>query len=97
MNDEALTAFQDLKLKKSYRYIVYKLSADMTEIVVEKTVEKSTYDEFAASLPKDECRYCVYDFEYEAGNGGEGMRNKILFYVWYVGLPFVISLCILNC
>lgn len=59
------------------------MSDDNKEIVVEKTVESSTYDEFATSLPKDSCRYCVYDFEYES-SAGEGLRNKILFYVWWV-------------
>jgi cofilin len=62
---------------------VYKLSDDLTEVNVEACVETATYDEFAASLPKDECRYCVYDFEYES-DGGAGTRNKILFYVWLV-------------
>lgn len=59
--------------------------------MVEKTVESGDYDSFIDALPTDECRYAVYDFEYNTG--GEGKRNKILFYVWYVYNsfhPFVI-------
>ncbi|KAJ3285805.1 cofilin [Borealophlyctis nickersoniae] len=80
VNDAAVEAFQELKLKKKYRYIVYKMSDDMKEIVVEKTVEGADYDDFVKSLPPNECRYCVYDFQYDTS--GEGQRNKILFYVW---------------
>ncbi len=85
VKDEAVSAFQDLKLKKKYRYISYKITADNKEIEVEKSVESSDYDGFVASLPANECRYCVYDFQYEAA-GGEGTRNKILFYTWSVSL-----------
>jgi cofilin len=41
---------------------------------------ETTYDEFVAMLPADDCRYVVYDFEWTAE--GEGQRNKILFISW---------------
>lgn len=52
-----------------------------TEIVVAKTSDSKSYDDFTALLPENECRYAVYDFEYEKA-GGEGMRNKICFIHW---------------
>lgn len=94
MNDDCLLAYQDLKLKKKYKYVVYKLSDNHKSIEVEKAVEASSggdkentnsaadgddYDSFIAQLPRDDCRYAVYDFEYDAG---EGPRNKICFYAW---------------
>jgi cofilin len=69
-----------LKLKKKYKFIIFKISDDNKEIVVEKTQESGTYDDFVGSLPMDGCRYCVYDFQYDTA--GEGTRNKILFYTW---------------
>jgi len=78
--NDAIEAFQDLKLRKKYRFIVYKMNDAMTEIIVEKTVADAQYDDFVKSLPAAECRYCVYDFQYDTS--GEGVRNKILFYVW---------------
>ena len=87
-------AFQDLKLKKKYKFIIFKMSDDNKEIVVEKTVESAKYDDFVASLPAEGCRYCVYDFQYDTA--GEGTRNKILFYTWYFisthdqGLPILL-------
>lgn len=53
----------------------------MTEIILESTSTNSDYDDFVAALPENECRYCVYDFQYDAA-GDAGIRNKILFYVW---------------
>ena len=69
-----------MKLKKKYKFIVYKLNGDNSSVVVEKAAETATYDEFVASLPKGECRYAVFDFEYE--KPGEGQRNKICFFAW---------------
>ncbi|KAI8822049.1 uncharacterized protein EV422DRAFT_414700 [Fimicolochytrium jonesii] len=80
VQDTAVEAFQDLKLKKKYRFIIFKINDTNTEIGVEKTVETGDYDSFVGSLPPDQCRYCVYDFQYDTA--GEGTRNKILFYVW---------------
>ncbi|KAJ3061808.1 cofilin, partial [Quaeritorhiza haematococci] len=80
VRDAAVEAFQDLKLKKRYRYIVYKITDDFKEITTERMVENSEYNDFVASLPANECRYCVYDFEYEVP--GEGPRNKIVFIFW---------------
>jgi cofilin len=80
VNDAVVEAFQDLKLKKKYKFIVFKMSDDCKEIVVEKTVESGSYDDFVGSLPAEGCRYCVFDFQYETD--GEGTRNKILFYTW---------------
>ena len=80
VNDSAVTHFTDLKLKHKYRFVIFSLSTDFKEINVESTGEADKdYNEFITSLPKNECRYCVYDFEYDVQ---DGKRNKILFYVW---------------
>lgn len=91
VHDQCIEAFNDLKLKKKYQYVIYKLSDDMNQVEVEKTAPaaankaeaEADYKAFVASLPKDQCRYAVYDFYYETA--GEGERNKILFYTWFVG------------
>ena len=68
-------------MKKKFTYIVYKMNDEATEIVVEKAVENSDYDNFVKELPKDSCRYAVFDFAYETKGEGQG-RNKILFFFW---------------
>jgi len=79
VHSDCVTIFQDLKLKKKYRYIIFNLSKDLTEIVVEKTGTES-YEEFLEILPEDECRWAIYDFEFEKEDGGR--RNKITFLSW---------------
>ncbi|KAG0350515.1 cofilin, partial [Gamsiella multidivaricata] len=74
-----LEAFQQLKLGKKLKYIVYKLSDDQKSIVVEKQAETATYDEFLKHLPENDCRWAVYDFDYSTADGD---RNKIVFYTW---------------
>ncbi|KAG0666937.1 cofilin [Rhodotorula mucilaginosa] len=79
VNSQCLDSFQELKLGKKTKYIVFKLSADNTQIEVEKTSPSASYDDFLNDLPPNSPRYAVYDFEYEKDGG---KRNKICFYAW---------------
>ncbi|KAG1299936.1 hypothetical protein G6F66_000410 [Rhizopus arrhizus] len=65
-NPECLQKYQELKLGKTLK--------------LTKNQKIITYDEFLASLPENEPRYAVYDFDYEKSEGGQ--RNKIVFYSW---------------
>jgi len=75
-----MDTFQLLKLGKKIKYIIFNLSKDNAEIVVEKTSSSQSYEDFLSDLPEAECRWAVYDFEYEREEGGK--RNKICFYSW---------------
>ncbi|CAH2350756.1 cofilin [[Candida] railenensis] len=79
--DESLSAFNDLKLGKKHKFIIYTLNDKKTDIVVEKTSNEADYDTFLEEFPENECKYAIYDFEYELG-GGEGKRSKIVFFTW---------------
>lgn len=79
--DESLAAFNELKLGKKYKFVIYALNDKKTEIVVEETSTSDDYDAFLEKLPENECKYAIYDFEYELG-GGEGKRSKIVFFTW---------------
>ncbi|KIY73841.1 actin depolymerizing factor [Cylindrobasidium torrendii FP15055 ss-10] len=80
VSPKCLEEFQTLKLGKKTKYIIYRINNEKTEIVVEKTSDSASYDEFIADLPETECRWAVYDFEFE--KEGEGKRNKICFFMW---------------
>ena len=80
VNDKCLEAYQALKLKKTHKYIIFTLSKDLTEIVVETSSDSTSYDDFIADLPEAECRWAVYDFEFEKEEGGK--RNKLTFVSW---------------
>lgn len=92
LHPDCVTAFNELKLGKDSKYIIYKLSDDDKEIVVEEKSSEPDWEVFRKTLvnakTKDKRgnegigpRYAVYDFEYELG-GGEGKRNKITFIAW---------------
>lgn len=82
MNQACISQFQELKLKKKNKYIIYTISKDL-EIVILKESSSNNYDDLISELPPTECRYAIYDFEYELP-GGEGKRNKICFFSWSV-------------
>jgi len=73
-------AFQELKLGKTTKFIIFKINDDKTAIVVSKVSNDTDYDSFLEELPDEDCRYAVYDFDYTKGD--EGKRNKICFYAW---------------
>jgi len=89
---ECISTFNELKLGKSIAYIIYKISDDWKEIVVEETSTDRDYAAFREKLlnakSKDKRgkegiggRYAVFDVEYEL-ESGEGKRSKITFISW---------------
>ncbi|KAF8349533.1 hypothetical protein F5887DRAFT_946645 [Amanita rubescens] len=79
-SNECLDVFKDLKLGKRHKYIIFNLNNTFTEIVVEKSSSSTDYDEFMSDLPEDQCRWAVYDLEFE--KEGAGKRNKLVFVSW---------------
>jgi len=88
VNDDCLALFQELKLKKKYKYIIFGLNEGKTEIIPLKNSTSVDYEEFLVDLPEKECRWAVYDFEFEKEDAGK--RNKIIFYQWCVSLRVVL-------
>jgi len=80
VHSECLEFYQELKLKKKWKYIIFRVSNDKTEIVKYKESTSQDYDDFLADLPEAECRWAVYDLEFQKEEGG--VRNKIVFYHW---------------
>jgi len=92
ISPECISKFNELKLNKKIKYIVYKLSDDYKEIVVEETSEDGDWEAFREKLINAQSksktgkvgkgpRYAVYDFNYELASG-EGSRSKITFIAW---------------
>ncbi|KAI9800441.1 MAG: cofilin [Piccolia ochrophora] len=90
---ECVSSFNELKLGKGViKYIIYKLSDDKKEVVVEETSQEADWDVFREKLINAKAtdkrgnegpgpRYAVYDFHYEL-ESGEGKRSKITFIAW---------------
>ncbi|XP_071689773.1 actin-depolymerizing factor 2-like isoform X3 [Rutidosis leptorrhynchoides] len=57
VHDECKLKFMELKAKRTFRFIIYKIEEKQKQVIVEKLGEPvETYDAFAACLPADECR-----------------------------------------
>ena len=81
IDDTAISTFNELKLGHTYRYIIFRVSDDNTKIIVDKTGAPTTcFAEFVSELPRDECRYAVFDLAYTSEDGSD--RNKLVFILW---------------
>ncbi|KAG9236122.1 putative cofilin [Amylocarpus encephaloides] len=93
ISPECITKFNDLKLNKKLKFILYKLTDDYKEVVVEEASEDGDWETFRGKLIAAESknmktgkvtkgpRYAVYDFNYDLASG-EGSRSKICFIAW---------------
>ncbi|XP_010533658.1 PREDICTED: actin-depolymerizing factor 8-like [Tarenaya hassleriana] len=81
VDDECKIRFQELKAKRIYRFIVFKVDEKLQRVTVEKLGGPTeSYDDFASELPQDECRYAVFDYDFTTL---ENMpRSKIFFVAW---------------
>ncbi|PSS09175.1 hypothetical protein M430DRAFT_183722 [Amorphotheca resinae ATCC 22711] len=92
ISPDCVSKFNELKLNKKIKYILYKLTDDYKEIVVEEASEDGDWEHFREKLINSKSknkmgkegkgpRYAVYDFSYELASG-EGTRSKITFIAW---------------
>lgn len=57
VHDDCISEFTALRMKRTHRYLIYKVSEDKTQIVVEHVgARESSFDDFKELMPKDECR-----------------------------------------
>ncbi|RWR91868.1 actin-depolymerizing factor [Cinnamomum micranthum f. kanehirae] len=81
VDDECKLKFLELKSKRNFRYIVFKIEEVAQKIKVEKLGQpEDSYDDFTASLPANECRYAVYDFDFTTDENCQ--KSKIFFIAW---------------
>ncbi|KAM1053793.1 hypothetical protein ACFX2I_001210 [Malus domestica] len=81
VHDECKIKFLELKAKRTYRFIVYKIEEKQNEVIVEKLGQPTdSYEDFSASLPANECRYAVYDFDYVTEENCR--KSRIIFVAW---------------
>jgi len=89
---DCVTKFNELKLNKKIKFIIYKLDDQYKEIVVDEASEDGDWEVFREKLinatAKNKAgkvgkgpRYAVYDFNYDLASG-EGSRSKITFIAW---------------
>ncbi|CAI9771912.1 unnamed protein product [Fraxinus pennsylvanica] len=63
VHDDCKLKFLELKAKRNYRFLVFKIEAQ--QVVVEKLGSPiESYGDFTDSLPPNECHYVVFDFDF---------------------------------
>uniref|UniRef100_A0A2P2LKM9 Uncharacterized protein MANES_08G078500 n=2 Tax=Rhizophora mucronata TaxID=61149 RepID=A0A2P2LKM9_RHIMU len=81
VHDDCKLKFLELKAKRTYRYIIFKIEEKLKQVIVEKMGEPTqSYEDFTASLPADECRYAVYDFDFLTTENVP--KSRIFFIAW---------------
>ncbi|KAG0275144.1 cofilin [Linnemannia exigua] len=80
VHQKCIDTFLELKLQKTHKYIIYKITDDLNSVEVVKTSNEADYDTFLSELPSEDCRWAVYDFAFKTADGGD--RNKIVFFSW---------------
>ncbi|RRT38201.1 hypothetical protein B296_00056106 [Ensete ventricosum] len=81
VDDDCKLKFLELKAKRTYRFIIFKIDEKQKQVMVEKLGEPTLgYEDFAASLPADECRYAIYDFDFVTEENCQ--KSKIIFIAW---------------
>lgn len=92
ISDECIEKYDDLKLNKKYKFIIFKLSDNYKEFEVEEASEESDWEVFRQKLLDAKTkkksggfgpgpRFAIYDFLYNL-QAGEGSRTKIVFLAW---------------
>ena len=80
VSDDCVNKYQELKLGHAYRYVIFKMNSNNTEVVVDQTGgPNEDYNSFKSKLPANDCRYAIYDYEFSIDGG---RRNKITFILW---------------
>ena len=87
VSDECKNSFMEMKWKKVHRYIVFKIDEGSRLVTVDKVGGSAeSYDDLTASLPNDDCRYAVFDFDFVTVDNCR--KSKIFFIAWYVARLF---------
>jgi cofilin len=83
VSEDVVSSFPLFKLKQgefNLRYFIYVIK-DKKEVIIEKRgPPDSTYEDFVAALPPDDCRYGLIDVEFETDDGRP--TSKLVFISW---------------
>jgi len=86
--DEVFEEYKHIKKGKKYRYMVFHI-ADEKRICIDTSGDRDAvyqdYLDYLKNLGADECRYGLYDFEFEhscEGAADKTKRSKLILMIW---------------
>lgn len=57
VDDDVITEFTALRMKRAHRYMIIKISDDKSKIEIDHLgAREATFEEFKELIPKDSCR-----------------------------------------
>ncbi|KAK3732654.1 hypothetical protein RRG08_009335 [Elysia crispata] len=82
--DECMTVFEEVKMKHKWLYIIFRISDDLSHIIVEeKAGHEKTYNDFVMQMKnaeaKKQCRYGVFDVRFLQN---DVPQEKLAFFLW---------------
>eukprot|EP01125_Pyxidicula_operculata_P015494 TRINITY_DN525_c1_g3_i2.p1 TRINITY_DN525_c1_g3~~TRINITY_DN525_c1_g3_i2.p1 ORF type:complete len:139 (+),score=22.69 TRINITY_DN525_c1_g3_i2:174-590(+) len=81
INQSCISEFESFKKDRSTdAFIVFRMNDKLSEVIVDKKGESSTYDDFIKEFQEKNCSYVVRKIKYS--NGSDGDRVKLVFYLW---------------
>jgi cofilin len=70
VSDEVAEEFKQLRMKRKYRFIIFKPSEDKSKVEVEQCGERALdWAAFVEAVPKNNSRWIVYDLEWKEADG----------------------------
>mmetsp|Transcript_25389 Transcript_25389/g.26450 ORF Transcript_25389/g.26450 Transcript_25389/m.26450 type:complete len:139 (+) Transcript_25389:37-453(+) len=83
VSDELVKEYNELKINKKYRYIILGLNDQRNGVeLLEKGDRDKTLKDLESSLPKDNCRYVVFDFDFLTFENPPRESNKLILILW---------------
>ncbi|AQK61915.1 Actin-depolymerizing factor 10 [Zea mays] len=80
--------FGELQSKRLHRFLTFKMDDKFKEIVVDQVGDRATsYEDFTNSLPENDCRYAIYDFDFVTAE--DVQKSRIFYILWYCLVPIL--------
>ncbi|XP_076953039.1 actin-depolymerizing factor 7-like [Bidens hawaiensis] len=79
VKDDCKLKFLELKAKRNYRFLIFKI-VDQQVTVDKIGGPNESYEDFTNALPRDECRYAVFDLDFTTDENVQ--KSKIFFIAW---------------
>ena len=80
ISPEVVAQFTDLRMKRAYRYLVFKVNDTQTGIEVEHAgARDASFETFRSHMPTDQPRYAIYDLEFKKSDHPE---SKLIFVMY---------------
>jgi len=77
ISDEAVKKYNQLKIKKTLRYVVFGMADDLKSVVpLSEGARDATFEDFLKEFPEKEPRYVVMEYEFEKKYGDDEDQKR---------------------